>query len=89
MKKIPADQIRKLRDSTGAPIMRVKKVLEKVGGDEGKAEKILKKEGFETAAGKVGRETKAGVVETYIHATRTSGATVVMATETDFVARKE
>ena len=87
MVKITASQIRKVRKKTGAPIMRVKKVLEKVGGDEDKAEKILKKEGFGTAAGKVGRETKAGVVETYIHTTRTSGATVVMATETDFVAR--
>lgn len=87
MKKISAEQIRKLRDATGAPMVRVKQVLEKTEGVEKKAEKILRKEGFEAATKKVDRETKAGVVETYIHATRASGATVVMATETDFVAR--
>ena len=46
MVKITADQIRKLRDESGAPVMRVKKVLEEMGGDEKKALVILKKEGF-------------------------------------------
>lgn len=87
MTKITTNQIRKLREATGAPMIRVKRVLEEVKGNEKEAEKILRKEGFETAAKKENRMTKAGVVETYIHATRLSGATVVMATETDFVAR--
>ena len=39
--KITADKIRKMRDKTGAPVMRVKKVLEEFKGDEKKAEKVL------------------------------------------------
>lgn len=85
--KISFDIIRKLREETGAPVIRVKKVLEEVSGNEKKAFEILQKEGFEKAAKREGRETKAGLVETYIHATKTSGATVAIATETDFVAR--
>lgn len=81
------DQIRKLKEETGAPIIRVKKVLEEVKGDTKEAFRILQKEGFEKAASKEGRETNAGVVETYIHATKSSGATVVLASETDFVSR--
>jgi len=62
MAKITAEQIRKLRELTGAPVMRVKKVLEEVIGDlpaeathqalqagETKAIKILREEGFEKA----------------------------------------
>ena len=45
MVKITADQIRKLKESTGAPVMRVKKVLEEFTGNEKKAEELLKKEG--------------------------------------------
>ncbi len=41
--KVTADQIRKLREKTGAPMIRVKKVLVEVKGDNQKAEKILKK----------------------------------------------
>ena len=41
--KISTDQIRKLRDQTGAPVIRVKKVLEETEGSEKKALAILKK----------------------------------------------
>jgi len=87
MAKIDTKTISKLRKETGAPVVRVKQVLDEVKGDVKKAEKILKKEGFEKASKREGRETKAGVVETYIHATKNSGATVVLGVETDFVAR--
>lgn len=87
--KISVDQIKKLREETGAPVAETKKALEEAGGDEKKAKEILKKSGFERAAKKAERETKAGVVETYIHSTKNSGATVVMVTETDFVARTD
>lgn len=89
MTKTSIDQIKKLRDETGAPVAEIKKALESAFGDEKKAKEILKKSGFERAAKKADRETKAGVVETYIHSTKNSGATVVMVTETDFVARTE
>ena len=87
MAKIDTKTISKLREETGAPVVRVKQVLDEVKGDVKKAERILKKEGFEKASKREGRETKAGVVETYIHSTKNSGATVVLGVETDFVAR--
>ncbi|MFC1600492.1 elongation factor Ts [Patescibacteria group bacterium] len=88
-KKITADQIRKLRDETGAPVMRVKKVLEELKGDEKKALKILKKEGFEKAAKRVERETKAGKLFVYTHHNEKVVGVVELLCETDFVARNE
>ncbi|MBU0569200.1 translation elongation factor Ts [Patescibacteria group bacterium] len=89
MKKINAEQIRKLRDKTGAPVMRVKKVLEKFNGDEGKAEKVLMKEGFEKAAKRSDRATSQGVIETYVHHSKKTASMVELFCETDFVARNE
>lgn len=87
--KISIDLVKKLREETSAPINEIKKALEETNGDEKEAKEILKKSGFLRAAKKAERETKAGVVETYIHSTKNSGATVVMVTETDFVARTD
>src|SRR3990172_803183 len=89
MKKISLDLIRKLKESTGAPVIRVKKVLEEVEGDKKKAFDILQKEGFEKAAKKVGRETSQGLIETYIHHSGKVAALVELFCETDFVARNE
>jgi len=89
MKKISLDLIRKLKEETGAPVIRVKKVLEEVGGDEKKAFGILQKEGFEKAAKKEGRETSQGLIETYIHHSGKVAALVELFCETDFVARNE
>jgi len=88
-KKITADQIRKVRDKTGAPVMRAKKVLEEVGGDEKKAEKILEKEGFEKVAKRKGRETSQGLIETYVHHSGKVASVVEVLCETDFVARND
>lgn len=87
--KITANQIRKLRDTTGAPVMRVKKVLEELKGDMKKAEKILKKEGFEKAGKRAGRETSQGILETYVHHSGKVACVVELLCETDFVARNE
>jgi elongation factor Ts len=89
MAKITADQIRKLRDATGAPVMRVKQVLEELVGDEKAAEKILRKEGFEKAAKRAERETKAGIIKTYVHHSNKVASVVELFSETDFVARNE
>lgn len=89
MLKITANQIRKLRDATGAPVMRVKKVLEEFKGDENKAEKVLKKEGFEKAGKRAGRETSQGIIETYVHHSGKVASVVELLCETDFVARNE
>jgi len=87
--KISADQIRKVRDETGAPVMRVKNVLEELKGDKKKAKEILMKEGFEKASKRAERETKQGVIETYVHHSKRVASVVEVLCETDFVARNE
>ena len=87
--KVTADQIRKLREKTGAPMIRVKKVLVEVKGDNQKAEKILKKEGFEKASKRDERETSQGLIETYVHHSGKVASIVELLCETDFVARNK
>jgi elongation factor Ts len=87
--KATADQIRKLKEDTGAPVMRAKQVLEQYEGDEKKAFEILQKEGFEKAAKREGRETGQGVIETYVHHSGKVASVVEVLCETDFVARNE
>lgn len=89
MRKINANKIRKLREKTGAPIMRVKKVLEEVKEDEGRAGKILKKEGFKKAAKREGRTTSQGIIETYVHHSGKVASMVELLCETDFVAKNK
>jgi elongation factor Ts len=89
MKKINADQIRKLRDESGAPVMRVKKVLEELDGDEKTALELLKKEGFEKASKRAERETTQGLIETYVHHSGKVASVIEFLCETDFVARNE
>ena len=89
MVKISVSSIRKLREETGAPVMRVKKVLEEFKGDEKKALNVLKKEGFEKAAKRAERETKAGVLSVYTHHNQKVVGIVELLCETDFVARNE
>ena len=87
--KISVDTIRKLREETGAPVIRVKKVLEEFEGDEKKALAVLKKEGFEKAAKREGRSTGQGKVFAYTHHTGRVACLVELLCETDFVARNE
>lgn len=89
MAKINADLIKKLREETGAGVMRVKHVLDEVNGDEKKAIEILKKEGFEKVAKRSGRETNQGKVFVYSHHTQKVASLVELFSETDFVARNE
>jgi elongation factor Ts len=87
MKKIKIDDVKKLREKTGAPIIECRNALSAVDGDEKKAMAILRKKGLEKAAKKKERETRSGVVVSYTHTDKSKGATVVLLTETDFVAR--
>ena len=89
MTKINATLIKKLREETGAGVMRVKNVLEEVKGDEKKALDILKKEGFEKVAKREGRETNQGKVFAYTHHTGKVASIVELFSETDFVAKNE
>lgn len=82
--------IQKLRKQTGAGMMDVKQALDEANGDESKAVEILRKKGQKIAAKKQQeREAKDGLVEAYIHAGGKVGSMIVLACETDFVARNE
>lgn len=86
---IPITQIKKLREKTGAGIMDCRRALEEVKGVEKKAEELLAKWGIERSEKKAGRETKAGIVDSYIHAGGKVGVLVELLCETDFVARTD
>lgn len=85
--EVTVDMIRDLRQETGAGIMDCKRALEDAAGDMNKAQEILREKGFADAAKKMGRETREGIVEAYIHTGGRLGALVEVSCETDFVAR--
>lgn len=85
--KIDIKLLKKLRDETQASVADCRKALEETEGDYKKALEWLSKHGIEKAGKKEGRATSAGIVETYIHHTLTSGSTIVLTCETDFVGR--
>lgn len=87
--KITTDQIKKLREATGGGVMECKKALEETGGDMKKASELLKKWGVEKSEKKVGRETKSGIIDSYIHAGGKVGVLLELTCETDFVARTD
>ena len=87
--EITLDQIKELREASGAGVMDCKRALEASGGDVQKAKKYLAEQGLASAAKKAHRETAQGVVESYIHAGGRIGALVEVNCETDFVARTE
>jgi elongation factor Ts len=84
---IDGNQVRELRQRTGAGIMDCKKALEETGGDLEKAIDHLRKKGLASAAKKRGRVTKEGMVGSYIHAGGKIGVLVEVNCETDFVAK--
>lgn len=82
------EDIKKLREVSGAGMMDCKKVLEEAGGDFDKAIELLRKKGAATAAKRAERDAKEGVIVSYIHGGRI-GALLELNSETDFVARNE
>lgn len=89
MVNISVDQIKKLREKTGAGIADVRKALDESGGDEKKAVELLKSWGIDKAASKADRVVGQGVVETYMHSGSRVGSMVEINCETDFVARTD
>ncbi len=84
---ITTEQIKELRDRTGLSIMQCKQALEASAGNMDAALEDLKKQGAEIAAKKGSRALGAGLISSYIHATKTMGAIVELNSETDFVAK--
>ena len=85
---ITAEQVKELRDRTGAGIMDCKKILTQAEGDMEKAIQLLKEKGMAKAAKKAGRVAAEGLVEAYIHNGK-YGALVEVNSETDFVATND
>ncbi len=83
------EQIKALRERTGAGIVDVKKALDEAQFDEAKAIEILRKRGQDKAMKKSDRETHEGMIVSYVHSNGRIGALVKLYCETDFVARNE
>ena len=86
---ITSQMVKELRDKTNAGMMDCKKALGETAGDMEKAVDLLRQKGLAVAAKRAGRETKEGVVESYIHAGGKLGVMVEVACETDFVAKTD
>ena len=86
---IKPEDVKQLRDQTGAGIMDCKRALEESGGDVEKAILWLREKGLSTAAKKAGREAREGIVQSYIHHGARLGVLLELNCETDFVARTD
>ena len=86
---IDAKLVKTLRDKTGAGMMDCKRALVETSGDLDKAVDHLRKSGVAKAEKKGVRETKEGLVYSYIHAGGRLGVLVELNCETDFVANTE
>lgn len=84
---ITTEQVRALRDATGAGIMDSKRALEEAAGNIEKAKEILRQQGLAKAGKKSDRSALQGLVEPYIHGGGRIGALIEINCETDFVAR--
>jgi len=83
------EKVRDLRARTGAGIVECKNALTEANDDVEKAVDILRKKGLALAAKKVGRITKEGLIDAYIHPGDRLGVLLEVNCETDFVARTQ
>jgi elongation factor Ts len=87
--QITAQQVKELRERTGAGMMECKKALAQTNGDIEAAIDHLRSTGAAKAAKRAGREAGEGAVGSYIHMGGRIGVLVELNCETDFVARNE
>ena len=86
---ISAKDVGELRARTGAGMMDCKKALEETSGDMDKAVELLRSKGAAKAEKRSGRQTKEGMIGSYIHHNGKIAVLVEINCETDFVARTE
>lgn len=86
---ITAQDVKKLRDLTDAPMMDCKKALEEAGGDIDRAKEILREKGAAAGAKKAGRTTKEGIAKFVVSEDGKAAAGIIVECETDFVSRNE
>jgi elongation factor Ts len=86
---ISADQVKALRDATGAGMMDSKRALEATNGDIEKAKDWLRQKGIAKAGAKSSRSAREGIIATYIHHNHQLGVLLELNSESDFVARND
>ena len=89
MSDITAQQVKELREATGAGMMDCKKALTEAGGDFDKAVELLRQKGLAGVEKRAGRSANQGRIDSYIHFNNTVGVLVEVNCETDFVANTE
>ena len=87
--ELNANQVKELREKTGAGIMDCKRALSETAGDLDKAALWLREKGIAAAAGRAGRVASEGAVGSYIHAGGKIGVLIEVNCETDFCAKSE
>jgi len=85
---VTAEMVQKLRDITSAGVMDCRKALIEANGDMDAAVKIIHEKGLAKVEKRSGRETGAGLVQSYVHNERI-GVLLHLSAETDFVVRSE
>jgi elongation factor Ts len=86
---ITAEQVKQLRDKTGAGMMECKAALTEAQGNQEEAVTLLRKRGLAQAAKRAGRATAQGAIGSYIHLGGKIGVLVEVNCESDFVARTD
>jgi elongation factor Ts len=86
---ITAAMVKELRAQTGAGVLDCRNALVQMSGDFAKADELLRKQGMAEAEKRKERETKEGVIASYIHAGARIGSMVEVNCESDFVARTD
>jgi elongation factor Ts len=89
MATFSTNDVRELRERTGAGMMDCKRALEEAAGDVEKAVVLLRERGLAAAARKAGREAREGTIASYIHPGGRVGVLIEVNCETDFVARTD
>jgi elongation factor Ts len=89
MSGVTAQDVKELRDRTGAGMLDCRNALSESGGDLDKATELLRTRGQAQAAKRAGEEAREGVVQSYIHAGNRIGVLVEVDCQTDFVARND
>jgi elongation factor Ts len=86
---VTTEDIKKLREATGAGILDCRNALEQTGNDFDKALDILREKGLAIAGKRADRVASEGIVELYSHGGGRVGVMVEVNCETDFVGRSE
>ena len=89
MTDISADQVKALRERTGAGMMDCKRALQETDGDLEKAIELLRERGLASVAKRAGRSADQGLIDSYIHFNNSVGVLIEVNSETDFVANTD